>query len=191
MQANLWLSVALALSLTPSAFSAPQVAGKPGTLPLEQLDVLVLPQLDRAALAREDLARRFEGLPPRFAVPTEVLVTPFNRGSFEAAGADALLWRLRIQAPGASSLNLGLTRFHLPEGGVLRLYSADGTESVRPFTAADNESHGELWTPIVATDDLVLELTVPVLELEQVELELTRIGHGYRGFGLRDEGSGA
>lgn len=189
MQAKYCLPLALCLSLTLPALSAPQSTGKPGTLSLEHIDVVVLQPLDRAALALEDLGRQSEGLPPRFAIPTEVEITPFNRGTFEAAGSGALLWRLRIQAPGANSLNLGLTRFHLPAGARLTLYSADGRESVRPFTAADNESHGELWTPILPTDDMVLELLVPTLELDQVELELTRIGHGYRGFGPRDQAS--
>jgi hypothetical protein len=54
---------------------------------------------------------------------------------------------------------------------------------VRPFTAADNEAHGELWTPVVLTDDLVVEVRVPLAELGLLELELTRINQGYRGFG--------
>jgi len=205
MQAKYSSSIATALLLTgpalgqiavraadadeaPRAAEADQPTGwKPGTLALSQVEALRLPELDRGALAREDLERARTALPPRFAVPTEVRVTPFTHGTLEAAGPEALLWRLRIEAPGATSLNLGFSRYHMPAGGRLMIYSADGRRVVRPFTAADNESHGELWTPLVEGEELVVELTLPALELDELELELSRIGQGYRGFGARDE----
>lgn len=52
------------------------------------------------------------------------------------------------------------------------VYSADGQQVLRPFTAADNAAHGELWTPVVTTSDLIVELTVPRRERKQVELKL-------------------
>lgn len=192
MRTKLSLAVAASLlfALPSKAQEVAVPAGqKPGVLALEDVDVFRLGELDRAALAREDLERRAQSLPPRFALPHEVLITPFTRGTFEASGPESVLWRLRIQAPGASNLNLGITRFHLPEHARLMVYSADGRAVVRPFTAADNESHGELWTPIVPGEELVVELLLPVLELDALEFELTHIGQGYRGFSERDESS--
>jgi hypothetical protein len=153
--------------------------------PLELVASLELPPLDLEALRKEDAQREREGLPARFALPFERRISPAEAGTWEDLEPERLLWRLRIRSPGAASLNLGFGRFRLPEGAALHLYSADRGHAVRPFTAEDNEAHGELWTPVVLTDDLVLELVLPARELEHLELELDRVNQGYRGFGAQ------
>ena len=113
-----------------------------------------------------------EGLPPRFAVPERVSITPANNGTWEDLGKGQMLWRLRIIGrEGTNSLNLGFTRFKMPAHGRLLLYSTDGSQVLRPFTAADNEEHGQLWTPVIVTNDLIVELTVPKREVKAAAAE--------------------
>jgi hypothetical protein len=151
-------------------------------MPLEDVARIELAALDLAAIYKEDIEREAQALPPRFAVPHERRLTPATAGTWENLDEGTLLWRLRLRSPGARSLNLGFTQFRLPAGASLHLYSADRGHVVRPFTHADNEPHGELWTPVVRTDDLVLELATPSAELEHVQVELAWINVGYRGF---------
>ena len=66
-------------------------------------------------------------------------------------------WRLRVQAPGALSLNLGFERFRLPKGGRLVVHPAGDNALAREFTRIDQRDHGQLWTPVVLTDELVIE----------------------------------
>jgi len=163
--------------------AAPTASRYP-VLAVSRLDTVVLPQLDLARLGAEDVTRDQQGLPPRFAVPERESIRPANHGTWEDLGDGQKLWRLRILGQeGVTSLNLGFTRFKLPDGGRLLLYSADAKQILRPFTAADNERHGELWTPVVLTSDLIVELTVPKSQVTAVELELGWINQGYRGFG--------
>ena len=65
----------------------------------------------------------------------------------------------------------------MPEGGQLNLYSTDLTRFVRPFTAADNEVNGKLWTPPVPTEELLIEVVVPSQRLGQLDLLLAQIGY--------------
>ncbi len=139
--------------------------------------------LDRAALAREDLERVDQGLPYRFASPAEVSLTPDGAGTWESLPTGRDLWRLRIDGKGALSLNLGFSRFWLPSGARLLVYPADGTGPVLAFDETDNADHGELWTPVLITDEVVVELEVLPALRWQVELELSVIGRGYRYFG--------
>jgi V8-like Glu-specific endopeptidase len=150
--------------------------------PIEAVAVVQVPSVDRAALSVEDEERDREGLAPRYAIPNPVSITPSTSGTWEDAGAGMSLWRLRITSPGASSLNLGFGKYRMPEGGRLLVYSVDMSDVIGAFTAADNEDHGELWTPIVSADDVVVELTIPVKAIPKLELELTSINVGYRGF---------
>jgi len=144
---------------------------------------LDLPLIDLDSIMKEDLEREGRALPPRFAIPQERRITPQDSGTWENLDADTLLWRLRVRSPGARSLNLGFGRFRMTKGSSLHVYSTDLQHVVRPFTAADNEAHGEHWTPVVRTDDLLIELVIPAAELDQLVLELTWINQGYRGFG--------
>ena len=165
--------------------------------PLTRIEHQLMPAVDLNALTREDATRRSQDLPPRFAAPIPVQITPAKSGTWEALDAQTSIWRLRISSPGAYSINLGFTRYHMPDGGRLLVYPAglraDGDRSlVRTFDAKDNAEHGQLWTPVVAGDDVVVEVVVPNAQRDALQLELTQVGHDYRGFNrVASEISGA
>jgi hypothetical protein len=184
----------LGLSLVVLGFGAgsafAQLGSAPGSrqaradlLPPDRVAVIELPPLDLDAVLKEDRERAQQQLPPRFAVPQERKLTPADAGTWEDLDAHTLLWRLRVRSPGAVSLNLGFGHYRMTKGGMLSVHSTDLTHVVRPFTQADNEAHGELWTPVVGTDDLMVELRIPADELDELLLELTWLNQGYRGFG--------
>ncbi len=174
------------LLLAPSSQAQGPAVSQRGNLPLLQTQhvwTYDLPAIVPSSVIKEDADRRSSGLPPRFALPRECSLTPSQEGTWENLDSQTLLWRLRIRALGAVNLNLGFKSFFLPPSAALHIYSTDRTHVVRPFTATDNAVHGELWTPVVATEDLMLELEVALSEVAQVRLELSQVGHGYRPFG--------
>ena len=151
--------------------------------PLAEVARHLAPELDRDVLAREDLDRQEQGLPDRFALPEEVSLTPNGAGTWETLPSGRSLWRLRINSPGVLSLNLGFTRFWLPPGARMLIYPANGGGPVLAFDESDNADHGELWTAVLLTVEVVVELEVDPDLRWQVDLELTSIGRGYRFFG--------
>jgi len=62
--------------------------------------VITMPAVDVEALMAEDVLRYEEGLPPRFAQPIPVQITPAGYGIWEAQADGTRLWRLRISSPG-------------------------------------------------------------------------------------------
>jgi lysyl endopeptidase len=183
-----WLFVLFAFC--PVAQAAVPTTSRYAVLEVNRLDTVVLEPLDLARLGEEDAARDRKGMPPRFAVPEPVSIAPADRGTWEDLGDGRMLWRLRILGrEGVTSLSLGFTHFKMANGGRLLLYSTDGRQVSRPVTAADNERHRELWTPVLLTRDLIVELTVPKSEVPAVELKLGSINQGYRGFGTIPAGS--
>ncbi len=151
--------------------------------PLAEVPRHAAPAPDLAALAAEDAQRERDGLPPRFALPSATSLTPEADGAWEPLDAQWLVWRLRIGAPGAVSLNLGFTRFRLPKGGRLCLYPASDPAGGVAFTEADNEEHGQLWTPVVPGDEVVVELTLHAATRADCRLEIGSVNVGYRDFG--------
>jgi len=152
--------------------------------PLAAVERLALPPVDAAKAAAEDEVRDLQGEPQRFAVPEKVAATPETHGTWDDL-ADPLfvLWRLVIEAPGALSLNAGFDAFRLPKGGRLVVHPPGGTSLAREFTDRDNQAHGELWTPVILGDAMVLELTLPRESRHDYALRLAQVGKGYRYFG--------
>jgi subtilisin-like proprotein convertase family protein len=159
--------------------------------PLAEVPRVDMPALDLGAIALEDDAREQAGLAPRYAIPNRVRMTPMTAGTWEDVGDGNLVWRLRLISPNAVSVNLGFDAYSMPPGGQLFIYSADEKASIRPFTAKDNALHGELWTPPIATRDVIVEVTVPARERPRLALKLASVNWGYRDFGSFIEASGA
>jgi len=161
--------------------------------PLSSVQKIALPPVDLVRAAQDDEIRTLQGEPDRFAMPEKLSITPEDAGTWEELPDQrSMLWRLRIESPGALSLNLGFDRFRLPEGARLVVHPANGTELAREFTAHDNRSHGQLWTPVILSDGLVIELTIPTVSRHDYELHLIQVGKGYRSFGdVESDKSGA
>ncbi len=165
------------------AFTAQPAEARYAVAPLEQVTLIETLLPDREELRQEDEVRRMMGEPPRFAVPQPMFVTPDTDGRWEELPDGNLLWRLRVGSPGAESINLGFGQYHMPKGGRLLLYAEDGTHLTRAFTDADNAAHGQLWTPIVPADAIVVEVVIPASARGDLWLELTSVNAGYRGLG--------
>ncbi len=148
-----------------------------GLAPLDEIAPLETPPMAAAILAVTVGA----GEPERFADPFEVVVSPATHGRWETTrDGQTAVWRLPVVSAGAVSLNFGFTRYRMPEGGRLRVLTPDGAEIVGPYTDADNKTHGELWTPLVSGSEAVIEVTVPVSRVEDLELDLGSVNRGFR-----------
>jgi hypothetical protein len=121
------------------------------TTPLTDVERIVLPALDNKTLQQAELDRRLAqpNTAPQFAKAIPLELTPFTNGNWETLPNGNALWRLRIHSSDAHSLNLGFSQYQMPAGGSLLLYSPDKQEILGPFTPSDNETHEQLWTPMI------------------------------------------
>jgi lysyl endopeptidase len=154
------------------------------------IDSTYFPTLDVKSIHDQEVANEKKGEAPRFAIPHSVSVGPMKSQNWEKS-AQGYTWTHRVTTPNAVSLNFGFSSFELPEGAELNIYSADRTQFIRPFTADDNNVNGQLWTPVIMSDDVIIELTVPANAVDSVKLELTQIGQGFRTFGQSTAKSGS
>jgi len=149
--------------------------------------VLALPAIDLAA-AEQDMREREELGVHRFATPVEVDLHPDNAGVWTRLEDGRERWELTLESPNAVSLNFGFARYHMPAGGELILLDDAGWQPWRSFTAADNEAHGELWTPIVAGAAATLRVTLPQGARDGLLLQLASVNQGFRGWKKIDHG---
>ncbi len=186
------LSSALLLGILISFVSANTLAAETGGVPIDQMYAvppraqvmrLELPVVDRLVTAAEDIRNQEDGRPARFASRWDVNLTTANSGSWETLATGERLWRLRVHCPAVLSLNLGFTRYDLPQGARLQIYAVNDPSPVLVFGPQDNRPHGQLWTPVLLSDEIMVELLLKDDTWDSERLRLTAIGRGYRFFG--------
>lgn len=163
-------------------------AAQPPTLALETPSpgaALQFQALDRAALQVEDVQAARERQPWRYAVahPVKAVAVSGEKssgGDWTTLADGRLVWRLPIRAEGAVSIDVGFSRWRLPQGA--QVWFSDAKRSVirGPYTDADNPRSGHLSLPMVPGNEALLELVIPAGKRELVELELSTVSHGYR-----------
>ncbi len=148
---------------------------------LQNVARIVMPAVDNTVLQAKEKERRKRKEVPEFATKLPVHITPSTHGTWEALPNGKALWRLRIYSKHAYSLNLGFTSYFMPKSGELYIYNPDQSDVKGPFTAADNEEHGQLWTPMIEGDEIVIEVKIDAREKSMMDLELDDINHDYAG----------
>jgi hypothetical protein len=151
---------------------------------------LVLPTPSAEELRRADEERAIRGEVPHFAVARKVDADPWKSGRWDILEGGRIRWSLRVASPGATSLSFAFTRFHLPEGAEMWIESNKRLRPLGPFDSRDNETHGQLWTPPFLGDEARIEVELPFEHLDELQLRLTRVHHGYAGFGEPEPKSG-
>lgn len=139
--------------------------------------------MNASVLLREDRKNDLMGGPYRFAMPFAVTAHPGNYGAWKSTTQAGLkIWQLHVVAKDAKSVNLGFSRFQMSKNSRLIFRTPNGRAQYRPFTAMDNERHGQLWTPPFAGSEVIVELQVPASEERSVRLVLSSVNSGYRSF---------
>lgn len=138
-----------------------------------------MPVQNNAALQEEELNLRQMGRAPQFAKAIEVDYNPANSGVWAETDPGTSRWRLSVRSAGAYSLNLGFTNFYLPTGAELFLINGKTAEKAGPFRSADNEDHAEFWSPIIESEEIILEVTLPTRQKSDLDLQLSYVNHDF------------
>jgi V8-like Glu-specific endopeptidase len=146
--------------------------------------------LDINQLHAEDVAQEKLGRAPRFAVVHHVNIEPTRMSNWVVRGSQ-LVWQHKIYAQSAASINLAFEKFNLPSSAQLNFFSTDMQHMIRAFTSNDNNSAQQLWTPVIESEEVMVELVVDRAEFDQVELALTRVNQGYRTFAQTTKKAGS
>ena len=128
-------------------------------------------------------------MPNVFAEAISQDINAKEHGSWESSVGGNLLWRQRISSVGAYSLNIGFQEFFLPQSAALFIYDAEKTFVIGPITNEDNDIHEEWWSPIIPSDDIILELQIAEEDIAELKLNVSTINHDFSGLGSVVSGS--
>jgi lysyl endopeptidase len=138
----------------------------------------------------QDVANEKLGNAPRFAIIHNVSINPLNSNEMTLENNN-WIWRHKVEANKAVSLNFAFETFKMSKNSRVNIYSADLSNNIRSFTAKDNNAQNQLWTPVLLAEAVIIELVVPINEIQNVQLQLTKVNQGYRKFSETTEKSGS
>ena len=144
---------------------------------IDAVEKFELEKQDNNKLMKENASKEFSAL--NFAEAFEVTLDCENNGSWESIPNDRLMWRMRVRSPGATSINLFFDKYVMPKNGFLIIYTSDKKYLAGPFTDFDNKTIGQLWSPIIPSDDIILQIIIPEESIQQLHLSIGKINHGY------------
>ena len=161
---------------TPPSFDKSLTASLSTDIPVERMGTI-----DVAAYLAEDAIDEAQGdVPFRFGAPFDVNFSIQNSGLWEELPDGGRLWRLRIECPGAYSINLVYDDYRLPEGARLYIYNEQRDFIIGAFTATNNKDHGMFATQPVKGDVTILEYYEPADVRGMSRLSITRVVHAYK-----------
>lgn len=167
--------------LTTNLFAQQDSRVAPLALDLKNVEVLDMAPLDNKDLRKAEMELRRKGRPNHFAHTFYINQSSQEIGKWTTLNDGSVIWRLRIHSEKAKSLNLGFSKYKMPSGGTMVIYTPDYESILGPFTPADNEEHEQLWTPVVDGDDIIVEVWLKENNRNNFELELKSVNHDFIG----------
>lgn len=149
--------------------------------PVELLPILSVPKIDPVSLLREDLSKSGTGPAPlKIGVATSVSYSVVTKDFRELGASGYAIGRYKVDAPGALTIDVGFSRYALPDKGRLWLYSPNCQHILGPFSSELNNVSGRFWSPLLAGGEAIVEVVLPSVNPTQVVFEIDSVTSGFR-----------
>ncbi|MBR1992516.1 MAG: T9SS type A sorting domain-containing protein [Bacteroidales bacterium] len=158
----------------------------------KQIRTIITPQVDKHIVDSILLHNKlYEECQFAYGFDANINVTDYGTKDSIQIGT---LYRLLLISPGAKSINLIFSKYKVPPGAKLFIYSADGRHIIGAFTSNNNKSCEILPTIPVYGDSIVVEYFEPYFPEFYGQLVIGTINHDFIGIvsesGLFDDDSG-
>ena len=138
-------------------------------------------KLNNDSLVEFEKNKNHKGSKIRFGVEYYKIVDIIKEGTWDKLPSGDKICRIKIDCPGANSINFIFNRFLLPKGASLYFYNKDRTLIFGGFGNQNNQSHKHFSTIPIPSDNLILELLIPKeFSNDSCELQIQRIIYGFR-----------
>jgi PKD repeat protein len=149
-----------------------------------------LPEIDVAKLLEEDKNTAKGERPFRFGYTFETALNPSNSGEHILMPDGSRIWRLKIKAQNALSINITFSKYNLKAGAQVFLYNPITGESIGALDEDNNQADEKLGVGIIKGSEIVVEFYEPSGKIGDSQIEIGWITHGYKNvLGYGDSGS--
>ncbi len=159
-----------------------------GPLSTEEVPLEFVQPPDVAAYLAEDAANGYR--PLRYGALLPVDIGADNAGVWSTMEDGSLVWRFRVDSPGAYSIGLEFDDFVLPEGSSVFMYDATLENVYGAYGAVNNQPNEEILMEPFPGDSVIFEYLQPAEVGGTPQLHLGTVIYDYRNVNaLMDEES--
>lgn len=139
-------------------------------------------------LAEDAITDSHKDIPWRFGHPIPVHFSLKNLGYCTTLPNGDRIWKLKIIAPNAVSININYSVFRVPENAQFFLYSTDKKQILGAFTSLNHNPDGQFATSLTQGQSVILEYYEPANAAFEGNITLSEVVYGYRS--LHDKAKG-
>lgn len=150
-------------------------------------DGIEMVSVDNETEATNEMTRRGSTLEKelRFGKELAVNIDFMSRADIKVLPNGTVVRQLKINSPGALSINLIFDQFQLSKNALLFLSDGEKKEFIGAHTSLNNNENKMLGTELIHDDVVIIELQEPANEAGTSQLHLGTVVHGY--FDLESE----
>ncbi|MHC1774843.1 MAG: T9SS type A sorting domain-containing protein [Lentimicrobium sp.] len=142
--------------------------------------LIELPPPDVTGLERQDKLAEGSGLPERMGVFVPVLLDSGSGVLVEANTGSEVTRVFNIRSKGAKGLGLYFSKFRLPDGARLFVYSEDRTHVLGAYTSANNHPGGNFAIEVTKGESIFVEYTCQASEADEPAFEIDEVLYVYK-----------
>lgn len=140
-----------------------------------------LPPIDFTVIRQQDSVNDLDkSLPWRYGIQQAISIDLREQGERIILPNGDKIWRLAFISEDAVNLSVNFSKFFLPFGSKLQLYSGNRQDISKQYTVADNRPNRRSGSWYVEGDEIWIEYFEPSEVAQPFKLEIESIIHGYR-----------
>ncbi|MBR4804106.1 MAG: T9SS type A sorting domain-containing protein, partial [Bacteroidales bacterium] len=175
------LFIALQLDAQISYGGKPRIETEP-TLSHTQVPIVQLEKIDNQKYIAEDMLVDGKDHPYRLSVIQDVALSNKTHGVTDVLPNGDRVWRLHIVTEDAEHTFPIFSRYDIPEGAELFVYTPDRELVLGGFNIENTNEDGGFYTQALPGDEFIIEYYEPTSVVGQGTLEISQVAHGYKPF---------
>ena len=175
------LLIALQLDAQISYGGKPRIETEP-TLSQTQVPIVQLEKIDNQKYIAEDMLVDGKDHPYRLSVMQDVGLSNKTHGVTDVLPNGDRVWRLHIVTEDAEHTFPIFSRYDIPDGAELFVYTPDRDLVLGSFNIENTNEDGGFYTQALPGDEFIIEYYEPASVAGQGTLEISQVAHGYKPF---------
>ena len=140
-----------------------------------------LPAIDFTIIRQQDSINDLDkSLPWRYGIEQTISVNLKNQGERVILPNGDKIWRVAFVSSQAVNLSVNFSKFYLPFGARLQLYSGNYEDVSRAYTSVDNRNTQRAGSWFIEGQEIWIEYYEPASVVDAFKVEIESIIHGYR-----------
>lgn len=148
----------------------------------QQVPFVSLKKIDNAKYIAEDMQIGGKGHPYRLSVMQDVNLSNKTDGVATQLPNGDVVWRLGVRTEGAEHTFPIFSKYDIPEGAELFIYTPDRDYVLGSFNLENTNENGGFYSQALPGDEFVVEYYEPAQVAGQGTLEISQVVHGYKSF---------